>query len=254
MLLNGKKGIILNVVNKNSIGWAIAESAVENGAEVMIGAQNERTLENLEKLIDGRPRMRATIVDVTIDDHIKRLRTTLNETYGKIDFLVHSLAFAPREALQGRLIDTSLESFQTAMEVSCYSLIKLCSALEDKLEIGASVIALSYLGSEKIAKNYNVMGLAKAALESATRYLAADLGEKQVRVNILSPGPLNTVAARGIKDLTNMISHVQEIAPLRYAYSQQDVGRSAVYLMSNLSCGVTAQTIFIDSGYNKLAF
>ncbi|HRJ26131.1 MAG TPA: enoyl-ACP reductase [Fimbriimonadaceae bacterium] len=252
MLLAGKKGLVLNVVNKNSIGWAIAVAAAEQGAEVGVGAQNERMAESVQKLIADHPSMRVVTVDFTIDEEIDRLAEMVAQEMGKIDFLVHSAAFAKREDLQDRFIQTSRDGFALALDISCYSLIRLCRALEPVMNDDGSVMALSYLGATRATQNYNVMGVAKAALESAVRYLAIDLGERGIRVNTLSPGPINTVAARGVKDLTKMIDHVHAVSPLKRAFGQQEVAGNAVYLMSDLSKGVTGQVIFIDNGYNAV--
>jgi enoyl-[acyl-carrier protein] reductase I len=250
MLLDGKKGLVLNVVNKNSIGWAIAEAANAHGATVGVGGQNERMLEGVHKLITDREGFDSFQIDFTIDSDYEHLAEAVAAKYGSIDFLVHSAAYAPREALAGRFVDTSREDFQIALDISCYSFVKLCKALEGLLSEDASVMALSYLGSTRSVGNYNVMGVAKAALESSARYLATDLGERGIRVNILSPGPINTVAARGVKGLSTMIDYVRDRAPLKRPAAQEEVAGSAVYLMSDLSRGVSGQIVFIDSGYN----
>lgn len=253
MLLDGKKGLVLNVVNKNSIGWAIAEAAASYGAQVGVGAQNDRMLEAVTKLIDGNPAYKPFVVDFTDDAQLESLAEKVKQEYGQVDFVVHSAAFANREDLAGRFIDTSRDGFATALDISAFSLIALCRVLEPLITDGGSVMALSYLGSTRAASNYNVMGVAKAALESAVRYLAKDLGTRDIRVNTLSPGPINTVAARGVKDLSKMIEHVQEMGLLASPFGQAEVGGSAVYLMSDLSKGVTGQVIYIDNGYNIVA-
>lgn len=250
MLLQGKKGLVLNVTNKNSIGWAVAEAAHAHGAEVGVGAQNDKMLSRVEELIVERPSMRAFTVDFGFDDQLEALKNQVAETYGKIDFLVHSAAFAKREDLQGRFIETSRDGFQLAMDVSAYSLVALCKALEPVLADDASVMAMSYLGSTRSVGNYNVMGVAKAALESCVRYLAVDLGERGIRVNTVSPGPINTVAARGVKGLTEMIDYVHGRAPLKRSFGQEEVAGTCVYLMSDLSRGVSGQIVFVDNGYN----
>jgi enoyl-[acyl-carrier protein] reductase I len=250
MLLEGKKGLVLSVTNKNSIGWHIASYAQEHGAEVGVGGQNERMVEGVDKLIEGRERMSSFMVDFQEDDQLERLASEVSDRFGKIDFLVHSAAFANRDDLAGRFIDTSRDGFKMALEVSCFSLVRLCKVLEPVMNEDGSVITLSYLGSLRAVGNYNVMGVAKAALESAVRYLAVDLGERGIRVNTLSPGPINTVAARGVKGLTTMINYVQERAPLKRPFAQEEVAGSAVYLLSDLSKGVTGQIIYVDSGYN----
>jgi len=188
-------------------------------------------------------------VDFSDDAQLVQLADAVRERYGKIDFVVHSAAYAPRNELAGRYIDTSREGFHIALDVSAYSLPALCHALEPLINDNGSVMALSYLGSTRAIPGYNVMGVAKAALEASVRYLSFDLGERGIRVNTLSPGPINTVAARGVKDLTRMIELVHERAPLKRRYGQEEVAGSAVYLMSDLSQGVTGQIIFIDSGY-----
>jgi enoyl-[acyl-carrier protein] reductase I len=250
MLLDGKKGLVLNITNKNSIGWAVAEMANEHGATVGVGGQNERMLEGVTKLITGRERFDPFTIDFSEDQNYYDLADQVREKYGMIDFLVHSAAFAPREELAGRFIDTSREGFKTALDVSCYSLVKLCKSLESVMNDGASVMAMSYLGSTRAVGSYNVMGVAKAALESAVRYLAVDLGERGIRVNTISPGPMNTVAARGVRGLGEMIDFVAGKAPLKRAATQPDGAGAAVYLMSDLSAGVTGQIIFVDAGYN----
>ncbi len=250
MLLAGKKGLVLNVTNKNSIGWAVAEAAVAHGATVGVGAQNERMLDGVQKLIDGREGFVPFMIDFSIDEDFVRLREEIAAKFGKADFLVHSAAYAPREALEGRFIETAREDFAVALDVSCYSLVKLCAAVEPVLSDGASVMAMSYLGSTRTVGNYNVMGVAKAALESSVRYLAMDLGARGIRVNTLSPGPINTVAARGVKGLGQMIDIVTDRAPLRRAATQPDVAGAAVYLISDLSTNVSGQILFVDAGYN----
>jgi len=250
MLLSGKKGLVLNVTNKNSIGWAVAEAANSNGAMVGVGAQNDKMLGRVQELIEGRDRFDAFMVDFSFDDQLDALRDAVAAKYGKIDFLVHSAAFAKREDLTGRFIDTSRDGFQLALDVSAYSVVALCRALEPVLADDASVMAMSYLGSTRSVGNYNVMGVAKAALEAAMRYLAVDLGPRGIRVNTVSPGPINTVAARGVKGLTEMIDYVHERAPLKRPFGQEEVAGTCVYLMSDLSHGVSGQIIFVDDGYN----
>lgn len=250
MLLAGKKGLVLNVVNKNSIGWAIAEAAAAHGALVGVGAQNERMLDGVQKLIEENASYRPFVVDFQDDTQLAALAESVKSEYGTIDFLVHSAAFAKREDLAGRFIDTSRDGFALALDISAYSLVALCKALEPVLADDASVMALSYLGSQRAVGNYNVMGVAKAALEAAVRYLAQDLGPRGIRVNTLSPGPINTVAARGVRDLSTMIDYVHERAPLKRKFGQAEVAGSAVYLMSDLSKGVSGQLIYIDNGYN----
>jgi enoyl-[acyl-carrier protein] reductase I len=254
MLLEGKVGLVLNVTNKNSIGWAIADQANQHGARVGIGAQNERLAEGVNKLIEGRTGFDPFLIDFGFEEQYAMLREQVASTYGKIDFLVHSVGFAPKTALDGRFIDTTLEDFQIAMNASVYSLIRTCAVLEDLFNEDASVITLSYLGSQRAMPSYNIMGACKAALEASIRYLAMDLGEKGIRVNTLSPGPVNTISGRGVKGLSGMLATVQDRAPLKRPYGQPEVGANAMWLLSDLSKGVTGQLVFIDSGYSITAF
>lgn len=254
MLLTGKKGLVLNVVNKNSIGWGIAQALAQNGAIVGVGAQNARLMEGgVAKLIENNPSYVPMIVDFSNEEDLAALSEKTKSEFGSVDFVVHSAAYANKEDLQGRFIDSSREGFSQALDISAYSLTALCRTLEPLMNDDASVIALSYLGSTRAAKGYNLMGVAKAALEASVRYLAIDLGERGIRVNTLSPGPINTVAARGVKNLSAMIAHVNESSPLKRPFGKDEVGGSAVYLVSDLSHGVTGQIIYVDSGYNIMA-
>jgi enoyl-[acyl-carrier protein] reductase I len=253
MLLAGKKGLVLNVTNKNSIGWAIAEKAHSEGALVGLGAQNERLQEGVLKLIDGRDNFVPLTIDFMYEEQFGLLKKDVEEKIGQLDFLVHSVGYAPKEALQGRFLDTSLEDFQIAMQASAYSMIRVVKELEPLLKEDASVITLSYIGSTRAMSSYKVMGLCKAALEAAVRYLAIDLGDRGIRVNTVSPGPVNTISGRGVSGITNFINHVHEIAPLKRTYGQEEAAGAAMYLLSDLSKGVTGQIIFVDSGYNTVA-
>jgi enoyl-[acyl-carrier protein] reductase I len=250
MLLEGKRGFVLGVLNDRSIAWAIAKLALEEGAEVVIGVQDERRKETVSRLIAPGVPASVVVCDVTDDESVKSAVQRVTEKLGKVDFFVHSVASAKTEELGSRFIQTSREGFQYAMDVSCYSLVSVCAALEPHFSDKSSVLAMSYLGSVRAVGNYNVMGVAKAALESAVRYLAADLGPQGVRVNAVSPGPINTVSARGVKGLSEMIDFVAQKAPLRRAANQEDVARTSLYLMSDLASGVTGQVIYVDSGYH----
>jgi enoyl-[acyl-carrier protein] reductase I len=250
MLLDGKKGLVLNVTNKHSIGWAVADALDRHGARVAVGAQSDRTLGRVEELTAGRERMSTVCVDFSSDDEMAALAGTVSERFGTADFLVHSAAYANREDLQGRFIETSREGFATALDISAFSLVALCRHLEPVLADDASIVAMSYLGSTRAVGNYNVMGVAKAALESVVRYLAVDLGGRGIRVNTVSPGPINTVAARGVAGLTEMIEYVHSRAPLKRPFGQEEVAGTTVYLASDLSRGVTGQIVFVDDGYN----
>jgi len=250
MLLAGKKGVVLSVTNDNSIGWWCADHANKQGATVIVGAQNERTMEKVSGLIAGRERMDGVICDFLMEDQISALVDGIAKKHGKIDFFVHSAAFANREDLSGRFIDTSREGWNIALDISAYSLVRLSKALEPILNDGGSVMTMSYLGSSRVVGSYNIMGVAKAALEASVRYLAVDLGVRGIRVNAISPGPIRTVAAKGVPGLMDMIGYVAGKAPLKRAATQEDVAGTAVYLMSDLSSGVTGEVIYVDSGYN----
>ncbi len=250
MLLEGKKGLVLNVTNKHSIGWAIARVAHEQGATLAVGAQDSRLQDRVQDLTKDYDRMSTLVVDFSVESELEALVETVKERFGTIDFLVHSAAYAKKEDLQGRFIETSRDGFSLALDISAYSLIRICKYLEPVLADDASVMAMSFLGATRAATNYNIMGVAKAALESSVRYLAVDLGQRGIRVNTVSPGPVNTVAARGVKDLLSMIQHVHDRAPLKRGYGQDEVAGTCAYLMSDLSKGVTGQIIFVDSGYN----
>jgi enoyl-[acyl-carrier protein] reductase I len=250
MLLEGKRGLVLSVTNQNSIGWAIAQKAHELGAEVGVGAQNERMMQRVGPMLEPFERMTGFMCDFSEEDQLTALAEQVAEKYGKIDFLVHSAAYADKNDLTGRFIDTSREGFKMALDISAYSLVSLCRTLEPLMNPDGSVVAMSYLGSTRAVGNYNVMGVAKAALESSVRYLSQDLGAHGIRVNTVSPGPINTVAARGVKGLLGMIDEVHNKAPLKRPFGQEEVALTTAYLLSDLSKGVTGQIIFVDSGYN----
>lgn len=246
----GKKGLVLNVTNKNSIGWSIADRLNQEGATVGIGAQNERLLDGVLKLVEGRERFDPFTIDFLEEDKFAVLAQQVKEKYGQLDFLVHSVGYAPREALQGRLLDTTVEDFQVAMQASAFSFIRLCREMEPLLADDSTVITLTYLGSTRWASNYKVMGICKAALEAGVRYVAGDLGERGIRVNAVSPGPVNTISGRGVPGLTKMIDHVHDVAPLKRPFGQAEAANAAVFLLSDLSEGITGQILFVDSGYN----
>ncbi|HEY0868202.1 MAG TPA: enoyl-ACP reductase [Fimbriimonas sp.] len=253
MLLEGKKGLVLNVVNDRSIGWAIADLANRHGATVGIGVQNDRFFSKVEKLVEGRERFDLLTIDFTIEEDYARLRQEAEEKYGKLDFLVHAAAFAPKDSMFGRFKDITFADFATAMQISAHSLIRLCGELEPIMNDDSSIVALSYLGSTRATPGYNMMGICKAALEAEVRYLALDLGERGIRVNTVSPGPIRTLAAMGVPGLQEKIRHVFERAPLQREYGQEEAAKSAVYFLSDLSQGVTGQILFVDSGYNIAA-
>jgi enoyl-[acyl-carrier protein] reductase I len=253
MLLEGKQGIIFGVANKRSIAWATAQACTEAGARLAFSYQNERLRENVESLTAGTD---APLVqcDVSNPEEVEAAFATIKEKFGRLDFLVHSLAFAPREALEGEYVATTREAFLTALDVSAYSLAVLARAAAPLMTEGGSIVSMTYYGAEKVVANYNVMGVAKAALEASTRYLAADLGKQNIRVNTVSAGPLNTLAARGVGNMNVMLRHHAERAPLRRNVEAREVGNAALFLLSPLASGITGEVLHVDCGFNIMAF
>ncbi|KAA0228114.1 enoyl-ACP reductase [Fimbriimonadia bacterium ATM] len=251
-LLEGKRGVVFGVANQRSIAWAVADLAAQHGATIAIGVQNERMAETAAKLIEGRSGFQLVQVDLNDDEQLTACAETLKRQFGALDFAVHSVAYALREDLAGRFIETSREGFKVALETSAYTFVAMAKALEEIFAEDASVITMTYLGSQRVLPGYNVMGVAKAALEAATRYLAHDLGDRGIRVNAVSPGPINTVAARGIRGFTQILDVVSQRTPLKRPAEQAEVANTSLYLLSDLSRGVTGQTIYVDSGYSVM--
>ncbi|MEW6245448.1 MAG: enoyl-ACP reductase [Nitrospirota bacterium] len=252
MLLKDKKGLIIGVANKHSIAWAIAQAAAQAGAQLLFNYQNERLRENVVELVNTMPGAKAFPCDVGDDAQIDTLMKRVGEKFGRLDFLVHSVAFAPREELAGQFVDTTRQGFAMALDVSAYSLVALTRAAVPLMTDGGSVVTLTYLGSERVVPHYNVMGVAKAALEATVRYLAHDLGPKNIRVNAISAGPIKTLAARGVSGISKMVDHHREVAPLRRATEQAEVGDTALFLVSPLARGITGEVIYVDGGYHIL--
>jgi enoyl-[acyl-carrier protein] reductase I len=253
MLLENKFGIIFGVANKRSIAWATARACMDAGARLAFTYQNERLKENVEGLTAGTDSPLVQC-DVTKPEEVESAFAAVRERFGRLDFLVHSLAFAPREALEGEFVATTREAFLTALDISAYSLAELARAAAPLMTEGGSVVSMTYYGAEKVVRNYNVMGVAKAALEASTRYLAADLGARNIRVNAVSAGPINTLAARGVGNLGTMLKHHAERAPLKRNVEAREVGNAALFLLSPLSSGITGEVLHVDCGYNIMAF
>ncbi len=250
-LLEGKKGIVLGVANKRSIAWAIASAFSEAGACLAFTYQGDKLQKRVEDLVATLPGESPIYnCDVTKDDEIDAVGKNLERDFGKIDFLIHCLAFADKDDLAKPFSETSRAGYLLAQEVSSYSLTALARMAKPLLNEGGSIQTLTYLGSERAVKNYNVMGVAKAALESSVRYLAGDLGEKGVRVNAISAGPINTLAARGIAGFTEILDHVAQCAPLKRNVTTEEVAGTALFLASDLSTGVTGEVIYVDCGYS----
>lgn len=253
-MLRDKLGIIFGVANKRSIAWATAQALSEAGARLAFTYQGERLKENVESLTEG---MAGTLIlpcDVSKQEEVDQTFARVGEEFGRLDILVHSIAFAPKEELEGAFSDTSREGFLTALEISAYSLSQLARAAAPLMTDGGSIVSMSYYGAEKVVQNYNVMGVAKAALEASTRYLAADLGKRNIRVNAISAGPLNTLSARGVSNMGMMLKHHAERAPLGRNVEAREVGNAALFLCSPLASGITGEILHVDCGYNIMAF
>jgi enoyl-[acyl-carrier protein] reductase I len=252
-LLEAKTGLIMGVANKRSIAWGIASAANKAGARLVMTYQNERLGENVRDLAPQLSNPLLLPCDVGSDEQIQTLMTRIGEEVGHLDFIVHALAFAPREALDGMYADTKREDFRIALEVSAFSLVAVSrAALPLMKDRQAGIVTLTYLGSERVIQNYNVMGVAKAALEASVRYLANDLGPHGVRVNAVSAGPIKTLASSAVGGISNMIKIHTERAPLRKAVELDEVGDAAVFLISPLSRGITGEVIYVDGGFHIL--
>lgn len=252
-LMAGKRALITGVANDRSIAWAIAQAFQRQGAELAFTYPGEAMGKRVIPLV--QPMAKAILdCDVQSDEQIARSAEEIARVWDRIDVLVHSIAYAPREALGGRFTDvTSREAWRTALEVSAYSLVALSRAYKPLMKPGASIITISYFAAEKVVTNYNVMGVAKAALECSVRYLAQDLGQDGIRVNAISAGPLKTLAAAGIKGMRAMLGENAEKTPLRRNIDHEDVGGAAVYLCSDLAKNVTGETLHVDAGQNIMA-
>jgi enoyl-[acyl-carrier protein] reductase I len=252
--LEGRVAVVFGVANKRSIAWSIAQGLHQAGAKLAITYQNERLEQEAKDLILSLPGAEAFMCDVSKDEDIERVFAQFKERYGKLHVLVHSVAFAPAEELKTDFVSTSREGFRVAHDVSVYSLIALSRAAAPLMEDSGSIITMTYFGAEKVVPHYNVMGVAKAALECSVRYLANDLGPKKIRVNAISAGPIKTLAARGISGLGDMLRSHAERAPLRRNVDVNEVGSTGVFLASDASSGITGEVIYVDCGYNIMGF
>ncbi|MCM8794853.1 MAG: enoyl-ACP reductase [Candidatus Omnitrophica bacterium] len=250
MLLEGKKGLITGVANKRSIAWAIAQAAHREGAKLAFTYQGDRLKGSVEELSRTLGDCPLFDCDVANDAQIDAAFNGIKEKFGSIDFLVHAIAFAKREELEGEYLPTSRDGYHLAQDISSYSLTALAQRAVPLMPEGGSIIALTYLGADKVIPRYNVMGVAKAALEASIRYLSFDLGPKKIRVNGVSAGPVQTLAARGISGFTDMMKIVESRAPLRRNVEIGEVANAAVFLLSPLSSGITGEILYVDCGYN----
>ncbi|MBL6621356.1 MAG: enoyl-ACP reductase FabI [Rickettsiales bacterium] len=249
-ILKGKKGLIMGVANDKSIAWGIAKAAHAQGAELAFSYQGEVLEKRVKPLAESIDSKLLVECDVTNQDSIDALFDKLKSEWGSIDFVVHAIAYSDKNELKGRYVDTSLDNFMKTMHISCFSFTAIARKAAEIMNKGGSLLTLSYYGAEKVMPHYNVMGVAKSALESSVRYLAADLGRDDIRVNAISAGPLRTLAAAGIGDFRYMLKWNEYNSPLKRNVTTNDVGRSGLYLISELSSGVTGEILYVDSGFH----
>lgn len=248
--LSGKVGIVFGVANKRSIAWAIAQAWHKAGARLVFTYQGERLRENVEELAKSLGDNTAILpCDVSRDEDIAHLTEELKKQYSTMHLMLHSIAYAPKDALEGSFLNTNREAFRIAHDISAYSLVALSRAVAPLMNEGGSIVALSYYGAEKVIPHYNVMGVAKASLEACTRYLAYDLGPKKVRVNCISAGPVNTLAARGIAGFSDMLRHYELNSPLGRNVTLDELGATGAFLASDGAAAITGQVIYVDSGF-----
>ncbi|NLF64633.1 MAG: enoyl-ACP reductase [Chloroflexi bacterium] len=251
-LLDGKNALIFGIANKNSIAWGIAQALAAHGANLGFSYGLEQLERRVQPLADSLGVTFVEKCDVTDEAEVERVFARAGEQFGHLDILVHAVAYAPQAALTGRYVDTARDDFRVALDVSAYSLVALTRGAVPLMTNGGSVVTLTYYGSEKAMPHYNVMGVAKAALEASVRYLAADLGPQNIRVNAISAGPIKTLSASGIAGFRKMLHYVEERAPLRRNVDQDEVGNAALWLCSDLASGVTGEVVYVDAGYNIL--
>ncbi len=251
-IMAGKRGLIMGVANKRSIAWGIAQACANAGAEIALTYQGEALQKRVEPLAEELGAIVAGHCDVTEAETIDAVFDNLAKKWGKIDFLVHAIAFSDKDELTGRYVDTSADNFRRTMDISVYSLTAIAQRAEKIMPDGGSMVTLTYYGAEKVMPHYNVMGVAKAALEASVKYLAVDLGSKGIRVNAISAGPIKTLAASGIGDFRYILKWNEYNSPLKRTVTIEDVGDSAMYLLSDLSRGVTGEVHHVDSGYHTV--
>jgi len=249
-MLQNKLGIIFGVANKRSIAWATALAMHNAGARLAFTYQGERLKEMVGDLVETMPGSMMLPCDVTKPEEVAATFKAVGDEFGRLDFLVHSIAFAPREALEGEYMKVERDAFLQALEISAYSLTSLARAAAPLMTEGGSIITMTFHGAEKVYQGYNVMGVAKAALESSVRYLAVDLGPRKIRVNAISAGPIQTLSARGVAGLSTMMKYHAERSPLRRNVEAREVGETGMFLCSSLSSGITGQVIYVDCGFN----
>ena len=252
MVLKGKKGLITGVANNMSIAWGIAKMAHEQGAELAFSYQGEVLKKRLLPLAESIGSKTIVECDVTSDESIDNMFSVIEKDFGTLDFVLHAIAFSDKNELNGRCVDTTRSNFKQTMDISCFSLIAIAQRAEKLMINGGSIATLTYYGAEKVIPNYNVMGIAKAGLETSVKYLAADLGQKNIRVNAISSGPIRTLAASGISDFKAMLNYSEQNTPLKRNVTTEDVAGTGVYLFSDLSKGITGENIHVDCGYHVM--
>lgn len=253
-LMAGKKGLIMGLANDKSIAWGIAQALNEHGAQIAISYQNEmleKRVRPLAEQLNNNPLL--IKCDVSDSASVEQCFKELGEKWGKIDFVVHAIAFSDKDQLRGRTIDTTLDNFMNTMHISCYSFLEACRCASPIMNENGSIVTLTYLGAERVLPNYNIMGVAKAALEASVRYAAVDMGKQGVRVNAISAGPIKTLAASGIGDFRTILRWNELNAPLQHNVTQTQVGNMALSLLSDLGAAVTGEILHVDCGYNKIA-
>jgi enoyl-[acyl-carrier protein] reductase I len=252
MLLEGQRGLVLGIANKRSIAWGIARAVAREGARLAVTYQGERLEENVRELAAGLNDPLILPCDVSRDEDVLALAESVKKEFGSLNFVIHAVAYALREELDGEFVNTSREGYRTAQDISSYSLTVLARHTAPLMEGGGSIVTLTYLGGERVVPHYNVMGVAKAALEMSVRYLAADLGPRGIRVNAISAGPIKTLAASGVHGISKMLEYHRTHAPLRRNTEQEEVGDAALFLVSPLARGITGEVIHVDGGFHVM--
>ncbi|MBL7009201.1 MAG: enoyl-ACP reductase [Planctomycetes bacterium] len=252
-MLKGKTGVIFGVANRHSLAWHIAVAAKREGAELLFGVASDRFREKVAPLAASMGGGEPIVCDVSSDRSIASSFKVIKDRAPKLDFMVHAIAFAQREDLEGRFVDTNRVGYHVAQDISAYSLVAMAREAERLMTQGGSILTLTYIGSQRAVPNYNVMGVAKASLEASVRYLASELGPNGIRVNALSAGPIKTLSASGVKGLREKLHRQEELTPMRRCISGEDVGKAAVFLLGDYASGVTGEVLFVDNGYHAVA-
>ncbi|MBR1944406.1 MAG: enoyl-ACP reductase [Alphaproteobacteria bacterium] len=250
-MMKNKVGLVMGMANEYSIAYGISKSLINNGANILFTAQSDRFKQKITDMEEFKNN-KVFICDVSDDNNIEQLFSSIKQEYGSIDFIVHSIAFSDRKELQGKYYNTSRSNFLNAMDISCYSLTKVCQYASSVMNNGGSIVTLTYYGSEKTVPNYNVMGVVKAALESSVRYLASDLGEFNIRVNAVSAGPIKTLASSGVGEFSKVLDYEKNRSPLQRNITKEEVGNVCTFLLSEFSSGITGEIIHVDCGCNTV--